>query len=549
MHPSPSASVHKVGNLLLAGVFLVGISLPLIDTALGVDTSAPLAENRLLATLPPFTWSWQSLAEFRGQFEKYYNDHVGFRKTLIRWHNFIHVKVFGISPIPDVVVGKEGWLYLGHGYTYEYYRAADPLRPDELHRWQQVLEERQAWLATQGIQYVVLIAPEKETIYPEFMPDRINRVHAESALDQLLAHMRAHSQVPILDLRGVLWAAKNHQRLYSRLDSHWNDYGAFLAYQQIMNRLSTMFPQLHAAPLSDFEPSSLRTYTPGIGFLGTAQMLSLADWLPSDEYLQLIPRTPRRAKLVTDNGVRRQMEFTDTLLPRSAMEVADATLPRAVMIRDSFSVGLFPFLSEHFQRIVYHWGSLEFPRSLIIDEHPNVVIQEMAERYLLPRWIPQESPKDAELAVRLAYENATDIRLTLDAQHGYAGMAAIKDVVVLPAKEEVILRSNNIDPIVLLPAFPFSPNTTLLCRLEITSPENTPLQVFYMTTSEPQYTGDRVVTKMLNKGHNVIAFALPTGNLTGQLRLDPGNFAGDYTLHSLQIRAVPVQTLAQNVNQ
>src|SRR5262249_49368144 len=147
--------------------------------------------------------------------------------------------------------------------------------------------------------------------------------------------------------------------------------------------------------------------------------------------------------------------FTDAILPWAVTEVADATLPRAVMIRDSFSVGLFPFLSEHFQRIAYHWGSLDFPRSVILDEHPDVVIQEMAERYLLPRWILQESPEDAELAVQLAYENATDIRLALDAQHGYAGLAAINDVVVIPAREEVILRSSNIDPIVLLPAFSF----------------------------------------------------------------------------------------------
>ena len=58
--------------------------------------------------------------------------------------------------------------------------------------------------------------------------------------------------------------------------------------------------------------------------------------------------------------------------------------PRVLCIiaRDSFNTNLAPFLAEHFSRIVYAAGTF-FDRTLIEDEHPDVVIQEFVERVLM----------------------------------------------------------------------------------------------------------------------------------------------------------------------
>ena len=67
--------------------------------------------------------------------------------------------------------------------------------------------------------------------------------------------------------------------------------------------------------------------------------------------------------------------------PRLVTEVDDPTLPRAVVFRDSFSSALIPFLSEHFSRVVYLWQD-EIDADVILEEEPDIVIQEIAGRYL-----------------------------------------------------------------------------------------------------------------------------------------------------------------------
>src|SRR5205807_940608 len=58
------------------------------------------------------------------------------------------------------------------------------------------------------------------------------------------------------------------------------------------------------------------------------------------------------------------------------------SIPAAIILRDSFGELLIPFLSEHFARATWSW-TYGFPQDLIEREHPDVVIQEMAERKLM----------------------------------------------------------------------------------------------------------------------------------------------------------------------
>lgn len=51
------------------------------------------------------------------------------------------------------------------------------------------------------------------------------------------------------------------------------------------------------------------------------------------------------------------------------------------MFRGSFAIELIPYLSESFSRSVYVWDDrVDF--SIVDDEKPDLVILEMAERYL-----------------------------------------------------------------------------------------------------------------------------------------------------------------------
>ena len=232
---------------------------------------------------------------------------------------------------------------------------------------------RRDWLAERGIPYLVVIPPHKDTIYPEFMPEAYNKVHSRSRLDQLMDHMKAHSTVRIVDVRDDMQLAKQRELLYDLRDTHWNARGAFIAYGRIVEALSTWFPEMRAVPRTAFR--DVANVGPG-GDLAT--MLGLSDELRENR-LGLEPLVPRHARQTKESFALPPgwAPYQVTL----AMERDDAKLPRAVMFRDSYATHLIPFLSEHFERIIYVWD-YRFDHGLVVRERPDVVIQELLERSL-----------------------------------------------------------------------------------------------------------------------------------------------------------------------
>ncbi|MFN8461674.1 MAG: hypothetical protein U0X93_07900 [Anaerolineales bacterium] len=75
-------------------------------------------------------------------------------------------------------------------------------------------------------------------------------------VDQVIAYLRANGKQQVIDLRPALLAAKSERQVYYATDTHWNDYGAYIAYSAIMNELRKTNPNLIAHPASDFEPVS-----------------------------------------------------------------------------------------------------------------------------------------------------------------------------------------------------------------------------------------------------------------------------------------------------
>jgi hypothetical protein len=97
-----------------------------------------------------------------------------------------------------------------------------------------MVEAKRDWLAAHGIPYIFVIPPNKQTIYPEHMPENFLQARGRTRLDQLMAFMQAHSDVTILDLRQPLIEAKSQDPLYYLTDTHWNSLGALIGYGEIM---------------------------------------------------------------------------------------------------------------------------------------------------------------------------------------------------------------------------------------------------------------------------------------------------------------------------
>jgi len=359
--------LHALVDRILIAIFIATLWLPMTGMVLSLDHDGPSAENRTLAPWPQLRWDEASLRALPEQLTRYFEDHFAFRQRMVRWQAVVRLRVLGVSPSKAVIKGRDGWLFYADDGAMTDYAEAAPFTSAELEQWRDTLQDTSDWLRAQGIAYVFVIAPDKHVIYPEYMPETIRRA-AISRIDELVSHLREHSTVRVVDLRPPLLAAKTRERLYHRTDTHWNDRGAFVGYQSIIDALTEDFPALRHPSRSAFEPRVVQSEG-----LDLAGMLGLTEVL-SEEDLVLVPRHPTARILEPLHPNRR-------LTHGRIVTDAPNRGPRALVFMDSFGPALVPFLSEEFSRVVYLWQDNIDPQ-VVEQERPQVVIQEWVGRAL-----------------------------------------------------------------------------------------------------------------------------------------------------------------------
>jgi hypothetical protein len=327
-------------------------------------------ELRRAAEPPALPRTREELELWPARYEDALDDRFGYRSLLIRWHNVAEMLWLRARPNDRIVVGQDGWIFLGDEEYVAYQRNQDPLTEGELRNWKHVLEQRRDWLASQGIAYVFVVAPNKSAIYPEHWPAQFNAVNGYSRLDQLTRYLKRNSDVVFVDLRRALLEAKEQgDLLYFEHGTHWNDRGAFIAYRETLKALG--IPGLEPRPRSDF------VEVPGRGRPDSwADRLHMSDLL-RQEFVELEPRN--REKL-------RRSAVDDVPGKSEVHESGDPGAPRLVMFRDSFGAAMMDFLSPHFSRASYLYQPERLLlKSFVEEERPDVVIQEVVEYVLRSR--------------------------------------------------------------------------------------------------------------------------------------------------------------------
>jgi hypothetical protein len=363
----------RIADGAVIGILLAATGLPLVGTLLGLGQRPKGEDMRELAPVPTLEWNVASLRTLAERVEDYFNDHFGFRGPLVHALTAIKVGCLGVSSSANVLLGRDGWLYYSNAQVGTDYEEVRPFTAAELARWQRVLERRQEWLARRGCRYLLFIPPDKQTIYPEHLDPRLRPRHAGGRLDQLLAHLRAHSDVTVIDVRDALRRASRQERTYRVTDSHWNPCGAFVGYREVAQVLAGWFPQVRPLERAQFE-----------GVERPARDSDLIDLLGLHEDApemvpDLEPRFPQQARrqFLPRTWVRAELKYA----PPVEWDSPDTSLPRAVLLHDSFALGFHHLLAEHFHRMVSVWHD-DFQPDLVEREQPDVVIHELVERKL-----------------------------------------------------------------------------------------------------------------------------------------------------------------------
>src|SRR5262245_47805003 len=248
-------AIRRRRDTVLIGAFLAALAAPGVTMMARGSRPAPVLGERAHPLTPP-DGSVRSVLRFPLELQAYFDVNFGLRPELIRTISRFKLSLFHVPANRMVILGEDGWLYFAGEQEDDCCRQARPFTQGELAGWRSMLEKRRDWLAERGIPYVVVIAPDKHTVQGEHVPAWIRPTGDASRLTQLVDYLHRTSTVSIVDVRSALLHAKQDGDVYFKLDCHWNEQGAFIAYRETMAVLAKTFPALHPAATSDFDVST-----------------------------------------------------------------------------------------------------------------------------------------------------------------------------------------------------------------------------------------------------------------------------------------------------
>jgi alginate O-acetyltransferase complex protein AlgJ len=241
---SPTRLTRTAVALLAIAFFIAPIA------ARGLGITAEAFENRAFATAPKLSQGWDAFQ----QATQFLIDRMPLRAQATRANTQIWTDVFNTDPQYDrqtpgednaipfagtaqdaqagdaaalpnaaqVIRGEEGWLYLQN----EQDMACGPAMPveDAVRQWSELARI----VRGSGRRAVVVVAPDKSSIYPEHMPDGYPGSDCAPQGRAALHRALERAGEGVIPLHRDLLERKRREResLYLLQDSHWNTLGS-----------------------------------------------------------------------------------------------------------------------------------------------------------------------------------------------------------------------------------------------------------------------------------------------------------------------------------
>jgi hypothetical protein len=344
-------------------------------------------ENRALAVFPGVPANSAEAVDWPARFEAWFNDRLAFKRPLLRAVLALQQEVTeGVAKL-GAVCGRDGWLYLFRSQrTLDQHAGRYVVPQPTLDAWTGYLGARRDYLRSRGVPQLVVLAPDKPSVYPEFLPDWARHTDQATAADRFAVQARAEG-LDLLDLRPVLRAARREREgtLYGKTDTHWSNLGAYVAYRALLDRLGRL-PGV--GPLRPLELAACRQVPHPQGY----DLVPLAGLTPPvDDFAVELVYSPAPGPVeIRDfvTGERRsgaggtRIERTENVVVHSPEALNRL---RVLVLRDSFTDSLSPMLDATFTDLLYTHHAKpcagDLPRLLEIFK-PDVVVRLFVERSL-----------------------------------------------------------------------------------------------------------------------------------------------------------------------
>lgn len=222
---------YRLYSAVFVGVCLV----PAVFSPFAKQDSSK--EKRGLSEFPKIkTESGKLNFDFFTEFETYFSEHFAFRQYLVTADSRLKTALTSTSPNSDVIDGKDGWLF--YGETVGDFLRTDTMTSLEISNIANTLRVIDNICQQNGAEFIFFSAPNKNTLYPEYMPYNYVPSDNSSNLENLTAELSDCEFY--LDMKSALLGLESPTPLYHKTDTHWNNFGAYAGHTILMNNIGKM---------------------------------------------------------------------------------------------------------------------------------------------------------------------------------------------------------------------------------------------------------------------------------------------------------------------
>lgn len=331
-------------------LILLSLAVPLVGLVFGLDS--PNYSKEPLSPFPTFALD----SELGPCFDRWWSDHFPFRSAIVTAYHKSLGALTGVSGSDQVVKGRDGWYYFTP--TVRDYVRSDYLDAGDFAKIARSWQIQRRYVEESGRTFLICVAPNKSTIYPERMPPWMRVVGEKRPIEHLKSIMPE-----VCYLEEVLWREKATAPypLYHPEDSHWNLLGSYSAYREIMSRLS-LGDRSISAGVPVFEDE---------GWEGDLTNMLFPAIRSNDEQI-LFP------DLQKEYTAKRPIRSPEDPVIETVNGSKEGTM---LMFRDSFANAWIDFFSNTFHTVHYS-HILPYRYDLIEEIDPDYVILEFVERNL-----------------------------------------------------------------------------------------------------------------------------------------------------------------------
>ncbi len=314
------------------------------------------SENRQLAQFPDIIGEQGFNYEFLGQLGEYFEDRYAGRNFMINADSLIQGDMFRVSNAGTVVKGSDGWLY--YSDTVDDYISKPRLSENGVRNAARNIAIMQSYIRSKGAEFIFAVAPNKNSLYPENMPYYYRKSYGGEKTIKAVKPLLEENQVNCVDLFSLFEDEK--ETLYLKRDSHWNNKGALMVYNAVMDNLNLSH--------NDYSTTQVIREKKEIGDLN--KMLYPVSAEPEWNYYYQFDCD---LNYVTD---------TKSVEDAWIETKSDAENGTLLMFRDSFGNTLIPFFAREFSYSYFSKGTPYLLESYIDKYKPDYVIVEKVERNL-----------------------------------------------------------------------------------------------------------------------------------------------------------------------